>query len=117
MVFCKCFFQKNNIIFLFIFPFFDFNFPFGILYDREMKKLIERGGETVAESPNYFINLGTVTYAHKAQKILEANSIKSVVGKISDTSGNRGCSYGVYVKSQKKDEATLLLRASSIKIL
>ena len=96
---------------------FDFKGPFGIIYDRKAQKVIERGGETVAESPNYFINLGTVTYAHKAQKILEENSIKSVVGKISDTISNRGCSYGVYVKSQKKDEATLLLRASSIKIL
>lgn len=69
----------------------------------------------MSESDSFFINLGSITIAHKAQKLLEQNGIKSKVDK--KPSAERGCSYGVYVKGKKKEEVTLLLRASSIKIL
>lgn len=69
----------------------------------------------MAEQDNYFIDLGSVTHAHKAQRLLEQNGISASVGK--KTSPQRGCSYGVYVKGRKKEEVTLLLRASSIKIM
>ncbi|MBR6633925.1 MAG: DUF3343 domain-containing protein [Clostridia bacterium] len=69
----------------------------------------------MAERDTYFINLGSITFAHKAQKLLEKNGISATVGKL--PSSYDGCSYGIYVKDRKKDEVTLMLRASSIKIL
>ncbi len=69
----------------------------------------------MTENNTSFINLGSITYAHKAQKFLEERGFSAAVGKV--PSASYGCSYGIYVKSRKKDEATLLLRASSFKIL
>ena len=69
----------------------------------------------MSERDSFFINLGTITYVHKAQNLLEQNGIKSKVDK--KPSSDRGCSYGVFVKGRKKEEVTMLLRASSIKIL
>ena len=63
-----------------------------------------------------FINLGSLSSAHKAEKILKENSIHTKVGKKALSISN-GCSWGVFVKSRKKDEAVALLRAYSVKIL
>ena len=69
----------------------------------------------MAGKDGFFIELGSITQAHKAQKVLEKNGITSNVGKL--PSQSEGCSYGVYVSDRKKEEVTLLLRASSVKIL
>lgn len=69
----------------------------------------------MTERDSCFLNLGSVTQAHKAQKLLEENGISATVGKV--PSRDRGCSYGVHVKGRKKEEVILLLRASSFKIL
>ena len=69
----------------------------------------------MAEKDSCFLNLGSVTFAHKAQKLLEQNGISATVGKV--PSGDRGCSYGVHVKGRRKEDVILLLRASSFKIL
>lgn len=68
----------------------------------------------VTEKDSYFLNLGSVTLAHKAQKLLENNGISATVGKV--PSRDKGCSYGIHVKGRKKEDVILLLRASSIKI-
>ena len=70
---------------------------------------------TETKKNSYFLNLGTVTFAHKAKKLLEDNGISATVGKI--PSGESGCSYGVYVKGRSKDDVILLLRSHSLKIL
>ncbi len=69
----------------------------------------------MAEQNSYFLELGSITQAHKAQKLLQEKGIVSTVGK--KPSSSRGCSYGIHVKGRKKEEVTLLLRASSVKIL
>lgn len=69
----------------------------------------------MTEKDSCFLNLGSVTQAHKAQKYLEQNGISATVGKL--PSRERGCSYGVHVKGRKKDDVILLLRAASFKIL
>ena len=69
----------------------------------------------MAENDSYFLNLGSVTQAHKAQKYLEQKGVSATVGKV--PSRERGCSYGIHVKGRKKEDILLLLRASSFKIL
>lgn len=69
----------------------------------------------MTEQDSFFLDLGSMTQAHKAQKLLEERGISSKVGKMQ--SGIGGCSYGLYVKNKRKEEVTLLLRASSVKIL
>ena len=64
----------------------------------------------------FFINIGSLALSHKAQKILDDNSIAATVGKRSSPLQG-GCSWGVYVKSASKEQVTLLLRAYSINIL
>lgn len=64
-----------------------------------------------------FIDLGTVTMAHKAQKHLEGKGIVSTVGRRTATDMSQGCRYGLWISGNKKEEAVLMLRASSFKIL
>ena len=76
-----------------------------------------KGGEKlVAKDDSFFINLGSLTLAHKAQKILADNAVNATVGKTARAS-LEGCSWGLYVKGRKKEEVTLLLRAYSINLL
>ncbi|MBQ7897002.1 MAG: hypothetical protein IJ323_01120 [Clostridia bacterium] len=67
----------------------------------------------MTKDDSFFINLGSLTLAHKAQKILAENSVSATVGK-SARAASGGCSWGLYVKGRKKEEVTLLLRAYSI---
>lgn len=68
------------------------------------------------QEDGFFINLGSVTMAHKAKKILTEHSIKSDVGKKS-LSSSGGCTFGIYVRERKREEVIGLLRAYSVKIL
>lgn len=78
--------------------------------DRERRRL------ALSKEDTFFVNLGSLSSAHKAEKILKDNSIHTKVGKKALSVSN-GCSWGVFVKFHKKDEAVALLRAYSIKIL
>ena len=62
----------------------------------------------------YFINLGSVTYAMKAKELLLSHGIKSYIEK-SRRIGTLGCGYGVRIKD-KKEEALKVLRGHGIKI-
>lgn len=70
----------------------------------------------MSKDDSFFINLGSLTLAHKAQKILSENSINATVGKTSRASSG-GCSWGLYIKGRKKEEVTMLLRAYSINLI
>lgn len=70
----------------------------------------------MAKDDGFFVNIGSLALSHKAQKILADNSISATVGKRSAVAQG-GCSWGVFVKSAKKEQVTLLLRAYSINIL
>ena len=74
-----------------------------------------KGEKIMSVEDSFFINLGTVTMAHKAKKILSEYSVSATVGKRTSSAG--GCSFGVFVKERKRDEAVALLRAYSVKIL
>lgn len=75
-----------------------------------------KGESFMSAEDSFFINLGTVTMAHKAKKILTEHSVPSTVGKRAMTSAG-GCSFGIFVKKRKREEVITLLRAYSIKIL
>ncbi|MBQ5801145.1 MAG: hypothetical protein IIW20_04585 [Clostridia bacterium] len=70
----------------------------------------------MAKDDGFFINLGTLTIAHKAEKFLKENKIKTTVGKKALLSSD-GCSWGVFVSGSRKDEVITLLRTASFKIL
>ncbi len=70
----------------------------------------------MSKEDTFFVNLGSLSTAHKAEKILKENAVHTKVGKKA-LSNSSGCSWGVFVKFTKKDEALSLLRAYSIKIL
>ena len=52
----------------------------------------------------------------RSKEILAEHAVPSVVGKRVDASAG-GCSFGVFVKERKREEAVALLRAYSVKIL
>ena len=81
-----------------------------------LHNMTEKGENFMSAEDSFFINLGTVTMAHKAKKILEEQRIESTVGKIAAASAG-GCSFGVFVKKRKREEVIALLRAYSIKIM
>ena len=75
-----------------------------------------KGENSMSAEDSFFINLGTVTMAHKAKKILTEHSVPSTVGKRALTSAG-GCSFGIFVKERKREEVIALLRAYSVKIM
>lgn len=75
-----------------------------------------KGENFMSAEDSFFINLGTVTMAHKAKKILTDHSVPATVGKKALTSAG-GCSFGVFVKERKREEVIAILRAYSIKLM
>ena len=65
---------------------------------------------------DFFLDLGTITYAQKAKRLLDSNGIDSTVGKSVSKNMGEGCSYGVFVKGRKKEEVILMLRSQGYKI-
>lgn len=68
------------------------------------------------ENDGFFLDLGTITYAQKAKRLLDDNKIVSTVGKGVGRSMGDGCSYGVFVKGKSKEEVILILRSAGYKI-
>ncbi len=63
----------------------------------------------------FFINLGSITYAYKAQRMLVEAGIKASIGKSTSKSGRMGCSYGINVQSSNRDTVFRMLAQNSIK--
>lgn len=61
------------------------------------------------------INVGSITYAYKAQKLLLDSGIPSTIGKSTAKGGGMGCSYGLNVKADCKNEVMRLLSQHNIK--
>lgn len=72
--------------------------------------------DLLRENDGFYIDLGTITYAQKAKRLLDDNGIASTVGKGVGRSMGEGCSYGVFVRGRNKEEVLLLLRSSGYKI-
>lgn len=67
--------------------------------------MVEKTGSCTAE-------LGTMTQAMKAQRVLAEAAIPCVVYKMEASSSRRGCSYGIrYVCSQEKNIRVVLSQA------
>ena len=67
--------------------------------------MTEKRGSCTAE-------LGSMTQAMKAQRILAEAAIPTTVHKMEASSSRRGCSYGIrYVCSQEKNIRTVLSQA------
>ena len=81
-----------------------------------LHNMTRKGENSMSAEDSFFINLGTVTMAHKAKKILTEHSVKATVGKTAMSSAG-GCSFGVFVKERKREEVIALLRAYSVKII
>ena len=66
---------------------------------------------------SFYINLGTMTQALKAEKILIGQNLKVTVGKSSRSGSQGGCSWGVWVKGVERERVINILRVNSIKVL
>ena len=62
------------------------------------------------------IMVSSVTYAMKGRDLLFRHGIKAYVERVSRTSENVGCGYGVVVP-QRVDEAERILRDAGIRVL
>ena len=60
--------------------------------------------------------LGSVTYAMKAQKALAAAAIPSTVIKSESPSSRRGCTYGLRFSCQQENNVRLVLEAARIPV-
>lgn len=63
------------------------------------------------------IMLSSVTYAYKAQKLLEQNWIKCTVVRTPKAHQDTGCSYSLQIDSQRAEEAEAIIRQKGIRIL
>jgi len=62
------------------------------------------------------IPLGSVTYAMKAQRLLNAHAIFAEVTR-ADSHNTNGCGYGVSVNCREIDAAVSILKRSGIRII
>lgn len=60
----------------------------------------------------FYINTGSVTYAHKAVSLLVKNGYKAHIGR----SLKNSCGYGVYVEGGDRESAERLLRENAVPI-
>lgn len=63
------------------------------------------------------IRLSSVTYAIRAQKLLEQNGIRSVIKKLANSLQVTGCGYGLEINAPDLDTATRIITAAAIRIL
>ncbi len=61
-------------------------------------------------------DLGSVTYAMKAQRVLGDAAIPSSVIKLESSSRNRGCTYGIRFSCQQKNNVRTVLEAARISV-
>ena len=62
------------------------------------------------------ILLTSVTYAYKAQKLLEKHWIRCAVVRTPKTLSDLGCSYSLQVDPSRAEEAEALIRKNGIRI-
>ncbi len=67
-------------------------------------------------SRNCFAELGSVTYAMKAQKALSAAAIPSTVVKSESSSSRRGCTYGIRFSCLQENNVRMVLAAARIPV-
>ena len=58
--------------------------------------------------------LGTMTYAMRAQRALAAAAIPSTVGKIESSLSGRGCTYGIRFSCQQEKNVRTVLQNARI---
>lgn len=63
------------------------------------------------------IRLSSVTYAIRAQKLLEQSGIRSVIKKLARSLQVTGCGYGLEINTLDVNAAVAVLNASGIRIL
>ena len=63
-----------------------------------------------------FADLGSVTYAMKAQKVLGDAAIPSSVIKLDTSSRHRGCTYGIRFSCQQRNNVQAVLQAAHISV-
>ena len=63
-----------------------------------------------------FAELGSVTYAMKAQQALSAAAIPSAVIKQESSSSRRGCTYGIGFSCLQKNNVRFVLDAAKISV-
>ena len=69
------------------------------------------------KSEEFFINLGTMTYALRAEGILKEKGIECAVGKNSGYRSQSGCTWGVFVKGAVRESVVNLLRVNHLNVL
>lgn len=62
---------------------------------------------------SFYIELGTMTKALRAEKALKEKGIESFVSKSNDKNGG-GCVWGVYVKHDDRSRAINIIRCDGI---
>lgn len=67
-------------------------------------------------SRNCYAELGSVTYAMKAQKALSAAAIPSTVVKSESSSSRRGCTYGIRFSCLQENNVRMVLDAARIPV-
>ncbi len=71
----------------------------------------------MSREESFYINLGSMTQAIRAEKILKSKNIESAVAKNSDILNSNGCSWGVWVKGISRENAINILRIGSVNVL
>ncbi|MBQ4100253.1 MAG: DUF3343 domain-containing protein [Oscillospiraceae bacterium] len=54
------------------------------------------------------VNIKSITYAHKAQKLLLAKGITSNIKKATSSEGTQGCGYSLYINTDNKNVVSFL---------
>ena len=64
-----------------------------------------------------YIQVGSITYAMKANKLLYKNGIKNTVIRNTDFRKSLGCGYSIELKENNLQKAIQILRNNGIKII
>ena len=67
--------------------------------------------------PKILINVPSITYAIKSEKLLSKNKIKCTIIKTPSNYSPRGCSYSLVADKNNLDNISSILESNNIKIL
>ena len=77
---------------------------------------VKRGGGKMEELYGMCVaEIGSMTQAMRAQKLLSELAIPSTVQKAQSSSG-RGCAYGLYISCAQKENAEMIFSREGVKI-
>ena len=65
---------------------------------------------------HHIIVLRSLTYAQRAEHLLERAGIYSTVKKVPQTDSAEGCAYGVLVRNKNLNEAQRVLAQNAVKV-